>query len=392
MARAVRLSLDIVPIAGSRYVERWWRPYWERLECIDIDDVFTILKTDDLKSELHNFMIQQIDPLKGPQLRVLILRAQNDTLCINMNHMVGDTVGLKQLVYLIASIYNDLIKNQEHIPRYAGQNRSLRHVSRHIGFSSKVKTLCRVLRGRSDTDNWRLPLSSEGSCKPVSTIRRLPKSRFNAIREYGKKYQATINDVVLAAYYRALYKLIQSASGKPMCIGVTTDLRRYIPPGETSGICNLSGFITSNIGCEIGIGFKDTLIKVRDDMNIKKINWPGLEGIIPIVALFKMLPYTIVKKVVYNIFGGIPEPDTPRLAMPPTLTNMGAIDSEKLLFNNIGIKNAYTTGAVNYPPGFQIGLSSFNKSLTFSILTCDTGDNVFLTKRLLDLIDMELPK
>jgi len=391
MAKAVRLSLDAMPITGCRYVERWWRPYWERLEHFDANEVFTILQTKDVEGETHSFLTQQIDPFEGPQLRVRVLRAQTDTLCLNMNHMVGDAEGLKQFAYLLASIYSNLTEDPEYTPRYTERNRSLRQVSKHIGLLDKIRILYRALRGQSDSDNWRLPLSSGGGCRPAMVVRKLPGSRFDAIRAYGKRYQATLNDVVLAAYYRALSRVIQSAPGKPLRISVTVDLRRYIPPGKAGGICNLSGFAVSDIGRELGAGLEETLVKVRNDMNIKKANWPGLDGIALIVAPFKMLPYAVVKNTVYHILGGMPEPNEQRAAMPPTLTNMGVVDSEKLVFGDIGVRRAYTTGAVNYPPGFQLGFSSYNRSLTFSLLTCDVGDNAQLAERLLDLLEKELP-
>ena len=392
MAKAVRLSLDAMPIAGCRYIERWWRPYWERLEHIDADEVFTILQTDDVEGEMNSFLTQQIDPFEGPQLCVRALRAQTDTLCLNMNHMVGDAAGLKQFVYLIARIYTNLTKDPKYSPRDTGRSRSLRQVSKHINLLDKLSILHRSLRGQLDSDNWHLPLDSGGSCRPAMVIRKLPESTFDAIRAYGKRYRATVNDVVLAAYYRALAKVIQAAPGTSLCIGVTIDLRRYVPSEEASGICNLSGFAVSNIGCEIGADLGETLVKVRDDMNAKKANWPGLDRIAPIVAPFKLLPYAVVKKVVYHILEGMPEQNEQRPAMPPTLSNMGVVDSEKLVFGGVSVRDAYIAGAVNYPPGFQLGFSSFNKSLTFSILTCDAGDNALLAERLLDLLDAELPK
>jgi len=392
MASAVRLSLDAVPIMGFRYVEGWWHSYWGHIERIDYSKTFTTIKTENVGYEILRCLSEEINPFGGPQVRVRILRSTADSLCINMNHMVGDAAGLKEYVYLLASIYRNLIKDSEYRPEpNANGRRGLRQVSRHIRLLDKIKILRRGTAEAFRSLNWRFPLG-KGACEPEILILKFPRSRFNAIREYGKKHQATLNDVVLTAYYRALFEVIQPDPSISLRVAVTVDLRRYIPSGEAEAICNLSAFVFSEIGPGLGADFNETLRKVRDDMNMKKNDFPGLKGFPRLVVLFKLLPYSLLKRKILRRF------EPPRMVnrqsggMPPSLTNTGMIDSEKLVFGDVGVTDAYLTGAINYSPGFQMGVSSFKESMTCSVCFCNTGVDRKLVDRFFACLEKELPK
>lgn len=50
------------------------------------------------------------------------------------------------------------------------------------------------------------------------------------------------------------------------------------------------------------------------------------------------------------------------------ITNIGIIDSGKLIFGNSPVvADAFVTGSIKYPPYFQLALTSYENSLTFSI-------------------------
>ena len=86
---------------------------------------------------------------------------------------------------------------------------------------------------------------------------------------------ATVNDLLLAAYARALCK-------RTGCTGVTlpcpVDLRRFGHPGQSFGICNL----TSNYFCHLTIrddeGFDEVLADVAGQMREQKEGVGCLQG------------------------------------------------------------------------------------------------------------------
>jgi NRPS condensation-like uncharacterized protein len=392
MTSAVRLSLDAVPVMGFRYVEGWWRPSWRHVEQIDDSKICTIIESENVEHDILSFLSEEIDPFEGPQARVRILRSTTDRLCINMNHMVGDSAGLKEYVYLLASIYRNLIEDPDYRPEpNAKGRRDLRQVSKHIRLRDKIRILRRGAAEAFRSLNWRFPLG-QGACKREIVILKFSRDRFNAIREYGKRHQATLNDVVLTAYYRALFEVIRPDPSIFLRVAVTVDLRRYIPSGEAEAIGNLSAFIFSEIGSGLGANFEETLIKVRDDMNTKKNDFPGLQDFPRLIVLFKLLPYSVLKRKILRRLELTKMAKPPSSGMPPSLTNTGIIDSEKLVFGDVGVNDAYLAGAINYSPGFQMGVSSFKETMTCSVCFCDTGEDKKLVDRFFACLEKELPK
>ena len=132
----------------------------------------------------------------------------------------------------------------------------------------------------------------------------------------------------------------------------------------------------------------ETLIKVRNEMNAHKNAYPGLSNLPFLGGMFQMLPYSIVKNIVHQ---GI-EKSMEVGIFPPSFTNAGIVDSERLSFGDVKVDNAYVMGDVNYPPAFQLGLSSFNKSLTFSVCHCGDAADKRLVERFFDALAKELPR
>lgn len=51
------------------------------------------------------------------------------------------------------------------------------------------------------------------------------------------------------------------------------------------------------------------------------------------------------------------------------MTNIHIIDKDKLIFDDVKIKDAFITPAIRYkyPPSFQMAVSTFNDCMTYSI-------------------------
>ncbi len=113
-----------------------------------------------------------------------------------------------------------------------------------------------------------------------------------------------------------------------------------------------------------------------------KANYPGLGvGLLPVILLFKLLPYSTMKKYF------------DKLQTMPLIefTNLGIIDSSKLVFSEAKITDAFITGAVKYPPFFSMSVCSFNQSLTFSVNHSRTDEAEARVSRFLGRLDQELP-
>ena len=189
-----------------------------------------------------------------------------------------------------------------------------------------------------------------------------------------------MNDIVLAAYYRALYEIVDIKPGESLTVPCMVDLRRYLPNKEADAICNLSSMIMCNIGPDIGTNFEETLVKVNREMDAQKKGYAGLHGLSTLNLIFRFLPFSTVRDLIKKKFVN------PLIA----ISNLGIIDSERLLFGKTPIEEAFVTGSVKYPPYFQLALSSFGSTITFSVSLYGSEDDRELVLKFLGILDKEL--
>jgi NRPS condensation-like uncharacterized protein len=388
LKKAVMLSLDIEPVLRCRFVERDPHPRWERLAKLEIDDIYKMVTTTKVEERMADFLAEEVDPLIGPQLKVLLIRSGADRLCINMNHAAGDAGGMKDYMYLLSSLYREMALNgSSHAMPNTEGDRGLGQVFDHLSQRQKLRVLSKSFKRPRPVQDWRLSLHMSDSSDKFFMFLRLSSDRFKAIKSAGKKCGATVNDVVLAACYRVLYKMINPGPEVSMRMFVTVDMRRYIPSGKAGAICNLSSSVFPDIGNEIGQNLEETVSKVTSKMNRLKDDLPGLSIFLYTFIPFKLLPFSIVKHKVHEMMR---TGDNAR-SFPPGFTNMGIIDVERLVFTGVNVVDAFITGAVNYPPAFQLGFTSFNGSLTFSVCSCGKADNGPVASAFLDLLNAQLP-
>jgi NRPS condensation-like uncharacterized protein len=382
LKKAVSLSMDLVPILRSRYVESAWHPFWESMRAGHDDDVVACVDTDCIKEEIDRFLTGKTDEFRGPQLMVRIVGGPDrDALCIVMNHMVCDGAGFKEYLYLLSSLYTNLRRDPDYRPSDApGGSRSINQVYRQLRLRDRLKLLFTRKDVTRHDSGLAFPLSGIGDKSPFIATHKLLRSRFQVLKEYGKKYGVTINDIVLAAYLRALSRVMEIPPGKRIIMPCAIDLRRFITGGKAEAICNLTSTIICDIGAEIGYSFDDTVIRVKQDMDVKKGGFGGLNGLVFLDILFKLVPYTKVKPLFKEKF------------INPVLfiTNIGVIDKSRLAFDNLPVLDAFVTGSIKYPPYFQLALTSFDEAITFSINLYGTASDREQTENFLRILDDEL--
>src|SRR5689334_3963303 len=97
LMRAVRLTMDAQPILGCKFVPHWFRPYWKRYENLDRMEFCNIRAGRNRPQDVHDFFVE---PLYKLPVRVLVLRGEQERLCIKLDHRVGDGTSLQEYAYL----------------------------------------------------------------------------------------------------------------------------------------------------------------------------------------------------------------------------------------------------------------------------------------------------
>ena len=361
LKKAIRLAIYAEPIFSCFYQEGIKDSWWQKQENIDTSLLIDLKEVDtERDSEIDKFLTMEVPPFGFPIVRARIIRTRlKDVLCINMNHTPTDGAGLKRFVKILASAYTNLIANPEFFikPEINGK-RSLKQVTEHFTFFQKLKFAREGFKSPKRGLTWSFDWGPTNGVNPKHITRvKINSDSFEKIKSYSKLNDATINDIVLAAFIRSFTttNIRNNYAAKPVIVPV--DLRKYVKPSACSAICSLTGSLICNIGKISGNSFKDTLQKVKDEMNKKKLTHAEMNRIIQIEVLSAFIPYNKLKEKLMN------------LKMPPIplVTNVGIINPSDIDFNDINVEDAFLAGAISLENYFSMAYSTFQKAITFSI-------------------------
>jgi len=380
MARAARLILDAEPVFGCSYVDDGWHGHWQRCENLDDINHCPLQTSEMLEEDTLVQLIVPLDATAGPQVTLLLLRhSTHDRLIIKVNHEVADAGGVREYVYLLADIYRGLESNPDYrpLPNIKG-NRSLKQVTYRFSMFTRLHML---VGGMMRLGNviypkkfWSLPL--QGS-SPDYLFHVVQPEQFHRMKHYAKSKGVTLNDLILAVLIRSIHQMAQPATGTPMKIQITVDLRRYLPRGRGEAITNLAAIVLANLPAELGNTLDETVTIVKQEMDRHKASYIGLREISTVNALACVLPQPALSswiariKKVANAKGFIFN----------AMTNMGVFEDKRLNFGSTKtVTHALTTAPLIKPPNMCIGVSGFKDQITFSAGYLKGTDNNAMQK------------
>jgi NRPS condensation-like uncharacterized protein len=384
LKKAFRLTIYNEPVFSYTYKEEKNRVYWQKQEVIDSTALIDLIENiNDVAAEVNHFLTLNISPFEFPIVKARIIRAGNkDVLCINMNHTPTDGAGLKQFTRILASNYSRLLMN----PDYTGianikGDRSIRQVTKSFSFTQKIRFIKQGFKKPKRAPSWSFNWNKSADDKQNQIVTtKITSGTFDHIKTFGKLNNATINDLILAAFIRVFSTTNPDNlfTAKPVIVPV--DLRKYIKPGHNSAICSLTGSLICNIGQDTGLTFRDTLNKVSKEMKYKKEIHAEMNMLSQLLVLSKFIPYSKLKE------------QTMHHKMPPIplVTNVGIIDPSEINFGGIPLEYSYITGAICYGNYFCMGYSTFNKEITFSIGFTGSDLQIQKVKMFLDRFKTEL--
>ncbi len=386
LRKAFRLTIYNEPIFSYTYKEEKNQVYWQKQDVIDSTALIDLIdNVNDVAAEVNHFLTLTISPFDFPIVKARIIRAGNkDVLCINMNHTPTDGAGLKEFVKILASNYSKLIVH----PDYTGTanikgDRSIKQVTKSFTFNQKIQFIKQGFKKPRRAPSWSFNWNKSVDDKQNQFVTtKISSGTFDSIKKFGKLNDATINDLILAAFIRVFVTTNpdNQFTAKPVIVPV--DLRKYIKPGNNSAICSLTGSLICNISEDIGLTFRDTLKKVCKEMNYKKKIHAEMHMLAPQLVLSKFIPYVKLKE------------QTMHHKMPPIplVTNVGIINPSDINFGGIPPDYSYITGVVCYGNYFCMGYSTFNKEITFSIGFTGSDLQIQKVKVFLDSFKAELEK
>lgn len=362
LENALDLMLDAEPVLGCRLVHDPKSPYWQRLSGSERKNfLFTANESDYLA-----FRNISLDYSKGPQLQACLFRnSQGDRLLLKVAHQVSDAGGVKDIAAKLSDIYNRLEKE----PRYRPEPnlsgcRDFSQVMSHVPIRAYPVIFFNFLR-----QSWSnaFPVSTlhlqipQGPTESLTyVIRHIPAPRLEKIRQFGKARNATINDVLVAAHYRALVSEAGWDHKAMLRLQTTIDLRRwYLPDEKAGGLCNLSVYEYPNLDRTLGRDFGETVELVSRKTKLRKNNWLGLTDVC-LIPLLNLMSFASQEKLALGAVNSLIK----RKSYPNALTNMGEIKKQSVRFG-IEPTRAYLLTPFVFPPLFGGGVSVYQGELTF---------------------------
>ena len=377
LKKAVNISTDAFPILRSKFVEKSYFkfPYWEDCKFTS-EDIVKIIETEAAEKAIEKLIVSRTRENFGPQIMINVMRcAESDSLCIVMNHMVSDGVGFKEYLYMLSSIYSHLKSDPNYMLDIKMGSRSTNQIFKNFNISDKFKILLTSGKLSKYDSGVIFPLEGDNS-NPFILVRKIPREKFCLMRTYAKINNATINDALLSAYIRALYKVLKI---NRIALPCPVNLRRFILNGKSEGICNLTSNMICEIAYEIGETYEETLLKVKKSMDSEKDDFACLKGPLVLEIAFSLLPYKKAKQIISKSF------NNPPIAM----TNIGIIDKNKLVFDGLNIKDTFICGSIKYKPYFQIAVTTFDNEITLSVNFCGTERDKIKINEFLTIFDNE---
>lgn len=266
---------------------------------------------------------------------------------ITISHMLCDGSGFKQLIYLLCELYNG---NRSENLDYLMTREFSQFTKELTGKTSITMKMMFSMMGNYKSK----PVYAKTDDKNVYVLEKtISRETMSKVHDLAKTQGATLNDVFLTAYARALRKLYGLEKINIPC---TVDLRKYAK--DKTGIANLTGTYNLNIKMKDGAGFGETLSDASAAMQKQKKTKNDIAG--PMLLVSKYEKSTLEQFL--KLYGGM------ETSASADYTNLGVLDDKKLVFNGATVKNAIGYSGLNNAPNFQIAVSSFKGETTVTSL------------------------
>lgn len=368
----------ISPVLRSTFCYNPIVPYW-KITNIEKSDFFKVVNVEkkDLESEIDRFVLTKYDHREKCQFQVRLFRSEGKDAMVSIyNHMCFDGGDFKYFFSKIIEAYNTLKQGKPYKYDFKNGTRSAEQVYYDMDkeYRKKAKRLYNNVSRVPDKIYFPYTKKTKNDVSRVVHT-TMSEDVFAKLKNKAKQLNFTINDVIMAAYARAIHSMCNLTEKNIISIPIMVDLRRYIKDGQTKGLTNLTGIMLCKIYGGVGNNILDTLNKVSDSINaLKQDKFIGLQGL-PLLKL----AYTIFPQVISDIALKIGY-RSPLLSV----TNVGVIKGMDLYGANV--ENIIFFGGVNYKPYMRLATATINDKIFFSFPFVGNDEDEKIVNKFLDYI------
>ncbi len=389
LRQAMRHLVDRIFVLHASFVPAN-PPYWQEnggYTTQDTVQLFSLAPGADVLARAQSAALRPVHFDDNFQLYCAVVdNGTQSALALVVSHLVADGGDAKYVLLKLVELYNCLLGGGDPstVPIKDG-DRELTQAFDHVDPSVLEHWVSDPperswVRAHS---SFSFPQPEEVGI-PRILRRTLPAELLAQARQKAKPLGATVNDLLLSAYYRAIVRQQGLSQQTPVAVLSMLDLRQYMKNRQSQGICNLSNTLTTKLPHGVGPDFRTTLKTVTAQTRAAKSD--GMAGFhnmkwsrLAVKRVFS-LPFPLLTSAGKFV--------TRR--MPIGMTNLGNVPGEALVLGDMPPVDAFFAGQVKQKPGIQMAVMSLDNVASLTITNRCGDQDAAVLELLLQYVEEEL--
>lgn len=382
LCAAVKAVVESVDILHASFATDSISAYWHVNQEYDESNYFQFVVTEaNPYITASSLALLPVEPEGKVQLRCCLVQSGSDSaVMLSISHLCVDGGDGKYLLGKLVEAYNMILE------KGTAEGLSVKNGSRaaeQVYENVSSKEFLSLLKNPISNVKSTFPYPTEDAGRARMVKAEITKEVMNLARKRAKTAGATVNDILLAAFYRAYAALPGIDASGPMSVMSMMDLRRHCKNGESEGLCNMSGSLPTVLNEGIKGSFSDTLAEIAEQTREAKENpLAGLEGMPLVHGASRALPMGLLLLAAGRIYGNL----------SIGLTNLGNISGDLLKLGNIIPSSGMFGGPLKKKPAMQVSAISFDGAATISVVGRYTENDGKLLSAMLDGMAAEIKK
>lgn len=373
-------AFEKVPVLHSKFVDKKISTHWEVMP-YDIDEVLSVSEPENLQEAVDDFLTQYIPPESHIQMKfALFIKDGKSTLCMIENHMCMDGGDLKYFLKSFCENYTNYVEKGISPIEYRTGSRAYTDV--YSGFSKMESGVAqRLFKNINARDNHKFPLTND-NIRDTSFIARKKFSEdvLAKLKVKGKELGATINEMLLTAYFYSVYELADFPLSDQVMISSAIDLRRHMDNVDDKGFTNHTAWMQCAIPQRGRDIFETVQYVVRSSNRFKKDKFMGLYGLPLLNFGYSILPHAASEEIIKIGYSN------PYMSM----SNIGVLNGQHFSLSGHEPVDAFMSGAVKYKPFVLLTATTYKNIITLSMCVRGNDKDKEIVNRFFDLMEKNI--
>ena len=354
-AAAYHLVMD-APILHASFHPKHKMAAWHVHPDVKADDCFTFIRCENKLTEqtIHESVLP-IHPADHRQMHTsLLTNGQESYIILRISHLCVDGSDGKYLLQKLLQAYNLLYSGQTLTDFHLKSgDRAAEQIYRNLDKDTLRPLLTNPMTGIKSL----FPFQDDEAGSNCMVTLSIPADVMVSAHQKAKVHNATLNDVLLCACYRAYAAMDQVDENSPVSIMSMMDLRRYLPGHDSPGLANLAGSLPTYLEKVEGAFAHTLALLSAQTRQIKDTPFGGTEGMPLLHGAAKHLPTHFLEHAASHLYK----------QMSVGFTNLGTLDSALLTAGDLAPSDAFAGSVLKKKPNVQVCASSMNYCCTLTI-------------------------